>query len=327
MLLMCGVAVAGSFWVASRWAVGKPEPATSSRQAILRYLATADATAEPLEFQQALIERLEQELRGGMPVDGAASAGESYQARLRANAAALKEVWFRWRTEQYAKLPADQKAAFLDERIETVLAWARLDAALNRNRTSASSEGGSPAAGFFDEIAGWMRAESQTQRRQQMEQAVQDGLVRWLATRKLDDQSPEVRRELAMRIAAKLDDGLSLTSTLAQQPAGEQDVLRSNARLLVEAWLLAQADLYFQLEESKRVEFIDARMNEVQRWGVLELLSAQQGEGALPASGLVGFLTVANEWIAHAPPEKQSQLRELLIAVQARMFVKWLQSR
>ncbi len=190
LLVLASAAAAAWAWSQS----GPPAPATASRAAIFRWLATADISLEPPATQLALVDRLERELQAGLSLEGLTLASKSYQSNIAANAEWLKQLWFVDRTQQYHDLPPNERAAYLDARIETVFAWTTLDAAFDDS--TQGDPAGSAAADFFDDIQRWIADESNLLQRKQMESAVYDGVVHWLATRELAAQPQDVRAQL-----------------------------------------------------------------------------------------------------------------------------------
>lgn len=315
VVIAAGAVTAGS-WMLLR----DPDPATASRQTLLRWLVLSDIARQPRARQLALVDRLETELQAGFDVSQADQLSDQRRTLLQENITTLKRLWFVERVEQYSALSAAEKSAFMDERVNTVLAWTAMEDALQ-----AGGDGGLAAAAFFDEIQAWVDAEEDPARRARMTAAVQDGVVRWLSTHPLDDQPPGVRAELALRIAAQLDAGLRLSSLSSSQPSEEKRRLKQNAELLFQAWLLEQSRLYFDLPESERAAFVDRRIDNVTDWGVLNLLAEEQSDNT-QAQGAARLLALTQAWIAAAPEEDQPKLQALTTAVQARMFLRMLQS-
>jgi hypothetical protein len=298
---------------------GEPDPRTASRDAIVRYLATSDLRLATPAKLDPLIDRLADELRGDARFSADQKPSDSQRQLLAQNVEVLKRRWFVTRVDSYHGLPHNEQRAYLDEQIDTLLAWAKVDAALETT--------GSPTTDFFADFERWIAEESNAKQQERMQLAVGDGIARWLAIHDLNEQPPAVRRKLAMVIAGGLNDGVDLASVKEEQSPVEQTQLRDNGLLLVEAWLLAQAETYGALPADERGDFLDARIDEVARWKVLNLLSGGEASGAnaRPMSWSQ-FAAIIDTWIARAEPSQRPQLEALATDVQARIVQRMFQS-
>ena len=318
LVVIAGVALAGG-WMLMR----KPNPETASIEAVLRWLVVADISTEPADVQISLVRRLEKELSAGLDVAPGAELTSSQQSKLNKNIKHLKRVWFVDAVEQHHQLSAAKEPAFLDHRIDTVMSWAALEQEL---RPGDSGEAATSV--FFNEIQDWIRAERDAALRDRMESTVQDGVVRWLSTHSLDKESQELRRELALRIAAQLEAGLELAS-IERGSAAEAKRLEQNAQLLMESWLRHQARLFDELPPEQQPKFVSGRIEDVMDWGVLKLFAGAGENADQTASdqekvGALELMALSQQWIEDSPPEERGQLRALLSAVQAQMLVRML---
>jgi hypothetical protein len=309
-------ALAGGF---SLSLYGEPDARTASRDAIVRYLATSDLRLAPPAKLDPLIDRLADELRADANFSADRKPSDSQRQLLVQNVEVLQRRWFVTRVNGYHELLPNEQRAYLDEQIDTLLAWAKVDAALVTI--------GSPAIDFFADIERWIAEEPNAEQQDRMQQAVGDGIARWLATHDLSEQPPAVRRKLAIVIAGGLNDGVDLASVKAEQSPVELPQLRDNSLLLVEAWLSAQAETYAALPADERGGFLDARIDEVARWKVFDLLSIGDASGAnARAMSWSQFAAIIDTWIARAEPSQQPQLQALATDVQARILQRMFQS-
>ena len=149
-----------------------------------------------------------------------------------------------------------------------MFSWARLEA-----KRTEKGDGSDSAAAFIEEIETWITEEQDSQLKRRMNDVIYDGVVRWLATRELAEQSMPTRRLLVHRIVVELEDGLKPSDVSSEFSPDEAAQLHANALLLTEAWLYEQADAYAEIEPSDRAVFIDDQIEKVQRWGVIEMVN------------------------------------------------------
>lgn len=318
VIAICAISSGLAFW-------STPDPQTASRDSLLRWLATSDISRESAETRAALIDRLEKEMRDGQLVVTQGQIGRRTAAKLAANVATLKRQWFVRRVNQYHRLVSEERRDFLNARIQTVRAWSKIDASLERAADGEDAPSAGDAAAFFDDIAQWIGQEQDPKQRQRMEQAVFDGLMQWLATDNLADQSPAVRRDLAMRIAQQLDAGLSCEGIRSSRSPAEQAMLRHNGRLLLNAWLLECAERYDNLPPTARPSFIDEQIDRVAAWNIEKLLLEDAGAAADEPAAIESLAVLANQLVSQAPPSQQPKLRRMVSAVQARMLSRYLE--
>src|SRR5690606_36677122 len=123
-----------------------------------------------------------------------------------------------------------------------------------------------------------------------------------------------------------LNGGRSASAAKLSPSPVEQTGLRDKGKLLLESWLLAQAELYGKLPSAERASFIDARIDDVLRWRIAELFSDNSSPSA--ASPLAGMQQLGKQidvWINRAAPEQQANLRLPASDVQARLLQRALQ--
>jgi hypothetical protein len=323
---LSGLAV-GSYY----WLLQLPHPSVATRDQLFRWLVLRDVAAEPPDVQQALVDRLQEELLAGLDANSNAEVlNERLRDQLRENVAALKRVWFELRTAQYAACPDEEKFAFLEQQIAVVAAWSTFQLDL---RDGELPPGASPASQFFDDIERWIH-EAQGEQHDQMVRGVQDGLVCWLATRSLEEQPMSMRRDLSMRIARELDYGLDLGSKLGEgessMSAPQRRQLAANGLLLMEAWLGLQAQAYAQLEPAARIDFLDARIDAVEQWNVASLMSGEAEADNRPpddsTASLAGLSKQVEIWIDRADPHERDAMRTLADDLRARVVWRSLRS-
>lgn len=311
-------------------AVRLPDPRTASRAGLGRWLVLRDLSAEPREVQLALVDRLQAELKTGLAAESAsAPLAPAYRLRLQENAEYLQQVWFEYRVEQYANCRSEEQMPFLEEQIDTIANWPAIQTPVEESQVS-TPPADDAAVQFFTKIEAWIeRAEGES--RAKMIAAVQDGVVCWLATRDLAEQSPVVRLELALRIVRELNAGMKLDEILIDLTPPQREKLFANGELLLEAWLHDQARTFAKLPEEQRAEYVDARIDEVYKWGVFEVLApAGSTEAGTPspafarAAGLMRFVALVDEWIARSDPAARPDLVRLVAHVQTKLLWRQL---
>lgn len=312
---LSGLAVGAYYWLQQL-----PDPSAASRDELFRWLVLRDVAAEPLDVQQALVDRLQAELLEGPPTAGKATAlGGGLRTQLRDNVHTLKRVWFEMRTRQYAACPGEEKFDFLERQIALVAAWSTFESDVDDSDADDSGDGRQPprasyASEFFDEIEQWI-AESRGEQHEQMVCGVQDGLVCWLATRSLREQPMSLRRDLAVRIARELDYGGDPGVGGDAMSEAQRRQLGENGLLLMEAWLGQQALVYAELEPKQRLDFLNERIDAFERWNIASLVAADSSSPGDappdPAAALVRLSAEIDVWIERADPTERDALRTL----------------
>jgi len=303
-----------------------PHPSEANREQLFRWLVLRDVSRQPKDVQVALVDRLEEELSKGInAADGVRSLTDAQRQLVQMNIDFLKHVWFKTRVAQYHKLAPAGRLGFLKEQLQTIANWSTVEI----TAPGSESGGNNTTQGFFNEIEAWI-VEAEGQEKQQMNDAVRDGLICWLATQSLEEQTMEVRLDLALPITEYLDADSDVISSQTSLSTNEQKMLAANAELLLEAWLLHQADLYYEVDESKRDEFVNRQIERVTNWGVLEML-VQNGEQAGTSelslqAGMLQLVSLVAKWIDRAQPQQQERLRKLFSRVQQQMLLRQFES-
>ena len=243
--LWLGLALAGCAVVALAGGLsfsyyGRPDPHTASREAIVRWLAIGDVASQPPDVQDEFVDRLASELREDPDFSDVGAATATQRDRLAANVETLKARWFVSRIARHAELSGQPRTVHIDEQIATLLAWAKADMELNHqsspNRRSVDS--------FFADIERWIAEERDSGLQLKMKRAVNEGILRWLETYDLDEQPQSVRRALALVIAEGFNEGVTIVSLRGGRSDAELARLQANGKLLMESWVLVQAEKY-----------------------------------------------------------------------------------
>lgn len=103
------------------WHYGLPHPDHSDREELLRWLVTRDLANESESVQRALLTRIEAEFRGEADWGGVSGRMEpEHRAQLRENVPVLLRCWFKQRSDEFHRLPADKRLAYLDDVMATL---------------------------------------------------------------------------------------------------------------------------------------------------------------------------------------------------------------
>ncbi len=156
-----------------------PHPAEADRDQLIRWLATRDLSAEPVDLQRVLARRLEEEFSDGVDWDGMAEElDRSRQVLVWENIVVLMKPWFMEKADHYAELTTDtQRTDYLDRFIDTIGVWRGVD--LLR---PADDESGGPQGGLLTELSGQMgdwKAESDPQQAEKIDHFLRKVKMRW----------------------------------------------------------------------------------------------------------------------------------------------------
>ena len=319
LTLLTLVVLAGVLVTAGGWLVmGSVDPTTASRSQIMRSLVLSDLSTESTETQVAWVDRLQDELSGDFATaggDAATQLSDAYRQRLAQNIGTLQEVWFQTRTAQYARLPEEQREAFMVEQLALVGAWAKVASLLSDKPVPPEVA----TKGLIARIEQWVQAASGAQR-DEMVSAVKDGTLCWLSMTDLETQPLPVKQELAKRFARELDRGARPKVGGLVTDTERRARLAHNAGQLVEAYIYTLAEQFAGIAPGERTKFIDEQLAAVQRWGIAQLLSGDSAnEASSRASAALALAEQSQLWIDHAPEAQRDEVRALVGAVQQRL--------
>jgi cytochrome c553 len=144
----------------------------------------------------------------------------------------------------------------------------------------------------------------------------------------LNDYSPALRRELALRCAGELDSSgvPDLAAHITDSAAAQR--LNHNATLLVEAYVHELAAQYAALPFDQRTAFIDMQLAQIEQWRVAELLQKTHANKDSSSTHLAAHMQA---WVDHAPDQQRAQVAAFVLAVQTRLLWKqlppWMRGR
>ncbi len=148
---------------------------------------------------------------------------------------------------------------------------------------------------------------------------VADGnaLMKWLATRELSEETPEIRQKLVRRLGRFLDEQdpqqpFDLQEVLDQLDDDQTEQFWSNVYLLAELWFLERVETYHQLDDDDRQNFLSETIDRVKTWGVLDWTATDTPAGASFAAqaGLIG--KQMQPWIDAREDDERKKIEQFL---------------
>jgi hypothetical protein len=248
------------------WLYGLSDPASADREGLLRWLVLADLEEQPRDVCRTLVDRFEEvfvpETAADAPADASTLTDEQI-ARVERNVAVLKEVWFFARVDDYWSLDAAARPSFLDRQVCNIFRCAEFDCQFHDSRGGDANGDAAESVGrFFDSIAQW-RDQAPAGERERIREVVKAGLIRWLATHELSEQSLAVRRQVVAGLEKELGTKLSFGSTTTALAAAEAARFWRNVELLAESWFHAKANQFAALDKPRRSAFVAAQLSVV----------------------------------------------------------------
>lgn len=149
-----------------------------------------------------------------------------------------------------------------------------------------------------------------------------EGLFRWLVSRDLAAESPEIRRQLITRLEPELDRGIELSSVEDRLDPDQLAQFEKNVDRLLADWYVTQCQTYFATPADQRRQHLDALLDRVSAWNVSEVLARLEPSGDTPAAPKPNLLLQLSQrmdsWNAQAAPEQQAALKKFQADLQAR---------
>jgi hypothetical protein len=154
------------------------------------------------------------------------------------------------------------------------------------------------------------------------------GLLRWLVTRDLSQESDDTQEQLLARLERELAHGLELGDARDRLTDQQREQLKSNADLLGQRWFLKQVDRYSAIADHDKSAFVDQQIEEVQKSGIAKALSAIAGDrtSGQPKNSWAGLLERITRWIAKLEPTNQAKAQEFVAAVEGNLLMRTLRA-
>jgi hypothetical protein len=135
-----------------------PDPSVANRHDLLRWLVLRDLGKESPEIRQKIVTRLDVEFENigdlGMSIE---KLDESRRQMLWHNVTVLLPPWLLGKVDEFSKLPASEKVAYLDSFLNRAEEWSKVAAACQKkdsstNDSSKTVKSGSTSKLVMDQI-------------------------------------------------------------------------------------------------------------------------------------------------------------------------------
>jgi hypothetical protein len=161
------------------------------------------------------------------------------------------------------------------------------------------------------------------------------GLIRWMVSRDLSQETPELRRRLLTRIKQILDDVLAASD----KPIDEQfdpkyrPQFWSNVDVLMQEWFYQQAELYAATPTSQRPAMLDQSLDEARLLSGFQPApptlagdaAASKSRESDPISSALELMKKMNVWLEQAPKDREPMLRQFALALNKRIAAQTFQ--
>jgi hypothetical protein len=158
--------------------------------------------------------------------------------------------------------------------------------------------------------------------------ATRQELFRWLVLRDMGKESPEIRQRILGRLDTEFDNVGDLRASIEGLDDSRREMLWHNVIVLIEPWLLGQAEQYSQMPAAKKTDYIDHFLNRAEDWNKVASACISQSssknsdkgerDGSQPSKLVVDQF---QQCIEHAAREQRQKLADFVSAVKFR----WLQ--
>lgn len=182
------------------------------------------------------------------------------------------------------------------------------------------------------------------------ETADRRGLFRWLVERDLREEPRDLQLAIMGRVEKELLAGVDFREVAAMLNDSQRKLLLENADLLARAWFAREADRYLAEQEPNRPLVLGRQIEQIQRLGIMDQLSALEnwsvGKGTArvgdqgsekPAAagaathsttnslaGLVTQIKRVERWLAEAEPQDRPRLAQFFTALRDRLLLNSL---
>ena len=294
------IAVSGAFG-GYLWFVRLPHPSEASQRELFRWLVQRNLVEEPFEIRLALLDRLEKELEQKIDVSEVREQlSDSQLSRLKTNIELLKRDWFVSRADNYAELSSEERSDFLKAQIVVLTTFSSLRFEANDGHPRSRFD---TLESFFNMIESLIDA-ADAETRQRMLAVVRDGVVCWLSTNDLSQESHAIQLGLIDRFEDSEEDVQSGNSTTLTWSQEDVEQLRRNSLLLQRVWFTDRAQRLVQLPASERKRYLIDQINIVKRWSAIRL-PEPEATATRPT-----FFQRIEEWIEQATSQEQTAMRQ-----------------
>ena len=173
-----------------------PAPEHANLNQVFYWLVARDLNDYSVDVRRSLLSRLEQEASRNENLDGEViELPHEYQTQLTANTELLRDDWFTWQLENYQVCPVEQRPALLTRCLDAINQWMKFQRRLGGEADS------NDLFGVVESLTGSLPA----QRLELADQMISETVLIWLSREDLQAVDFELRRELATRIATRLE--------------------------------------------------------------------------------------------------------------------------
>lgn len=157
--------------------------------------------------------------------------------------------------------------------------------------------------------------------------ADRDGLFRWLVLRDLAQEPLATRQALIARFEEEFEAGLQLAEATGKADEKYRIRLEQNIDRLVTDWFRLQAAAFHAAPYAQRPALLDAQIDKIERWGLVDLLLPPGNAPGKPkshAQRLLEFDRWAQSRIAQSEDDEQPPLRQYFTALEAQLVARHL---
>jgi hypothetical protein len=161
--------------------------------------------------------------------------------------------------------------------------------------------------------------------------ADREGLFRWLLTRDMSEQSPEIQLALARRLEQELMSGLDFRQSVQDLNEAQRGRLWDNIRVLMKPWFMHEVDDYHRFSNTEQSDLVDRFLDVLAALQGLEsLLPGQAVSPDPPASQSDLMRTLmgqVDQWKAEVSAQQREQIDKFLSAVKMRWLMRSLKRK
>jgi hypothetical protein len=215
----------------------------------------------------------------------------------------LKRSWFGQTVDAYCECAPGNRNALLDRQIDFILRWSEIDseisAAVSGEPPEDAAAGATSATSVFADVRDWLGAATEDRRRQ-MREVIDAGLMRWLATRDLGSESFATRDALIEAILAELPHDVDAEEVTRGLTPAQQDRFWANVDLLGEAAFLHRARAFDRLPDAQKLAYVDEQILLVSQWKNARQFFSSSADHDPSNPGILRTLA---RWSERASPE------------------------
>ncbi len=180
------------------------------------------------------------------------------------------------------------------------------------------------AVGLVSMVAAWQAG--LLWRFPEIQTADRAGVLQWLVSRDLHEETQDLRQQLLSRIEVVFDGEIQLDG-VSQLDERQRSRLNQNISLLKEIWFHEKVDRFYQCAKDARGVYLDSQIATLLRWAAIDAaISGVPDAAGSPArieEYLTAFLDAIDGWIARTRPSGQQRIRDVVNAG----LIRWLSTQ